>query len=197
MNNAVTIFRTENIDDVPGLSGLIDNLKDKISVETISGHESAVIGPEFAGPVVDIILSDPIQAAKNSAEIGFILWETIKVIKSVGKHLHLDKLIAKLLIIAKSKVECEQKSRSDENSFEKAIFWGPMEIDSFGGTLIDQYPPKIYEILPFAYLMAVIIPIHRGRARTYWYILRADGEILASWRTQTLVERLPDFLKPL
>ena len=80
---------------------------------------------------------------------------------------------------------------------DKARVWGPMEIDSIDGPLFNYISSEIEALVPFALLMVVMIPIRRNRSRTYWNILKADGEILGSWTTQTLTERLPDFLRPL
>lgn len=192
----ITIFRTSSLEDMPILNDYINQLEKNTKVQLHSEHMPAVVG-ELAGKAIQIILSDPIQAVKNAAEIGILLWGVLKAIKSVGKHVHLTKKAGRLLLLSKSKEDAISEGRYNEISFEKARVWGPMEIDSVKGPLFEYLSSEVEALVPFAMLMAVIVPIKGDRARTYWNILKADGEILGSWTTQTLISRLPDFLKPL
>jgi hypothetical protein len=186
--NTLIIFRTENIEEIPNLDKLLASLKIVTKIQIQKRHEPAVVGT-VAGPVIDVLLSDPIQALTTAAEIGAILWSIIKVAKAAKKHVHFGKDIAKRLILSKINDEINV-------NIESGRVWGPMEIDPIGGSLFSRFPPLIEELVPYAYLMATVFPIHRKRARTYWYILMANGDILASWATQTFLDRLPDFLKP-
>lgn len=190
----VTIFRMKKLDEIPGLEEQIKNLQTKTSTEIVVIDEPAVLG-EFGGRAIDIILSDPIQAAKSAVEIGILLWGIVKIVKAAGKVIQFGKKIAQYLLFAKLKIDYVDDQSSKEMLLEKAKIWGPMEIDPIGGSLFEQFTPSIEG--PFAFLMAIVIPIQRKRARTFWYIIRTDGDILATWRTQTFIERLPDFLKPI
>jgi len=189
----ITIFQTKTLDEIPELAEHIKNLEAKTSTEITIIDEPAVLG-EFGGRAIDIILSDPIQAAKSAVEIGILLWGIVKIVKAAGKVIQFGKKIARYLLFAKLNADYVDDQGSKEMLLEEAKIWGPMEIDPIGGSLFEQFTPSIEG--PFAFLMAIVIPIQRKRARTFWYIIRTDGEILTSWRTQTFIERLPDFLKP-
>ena len=49
---------------------------------------------------------------------------------------------------------------------------------------------------PIAYFIGIVIQRPNGRSKTLWYLFGAGGHLCAAWTTQTLTERLPDFLKP-
>ena len=46
------------------------------------------------------------------------------------------------------------------------------------------------------YLTAIAVPKKTDRVRTFWRLVTVDYENVISWYTQTLAERVPDFLRP-
>jgi len=196
-NAVMTILNTSSSEPILGFQDYIANLEKFTKIEVSSEHVHAVVGQELAGETIKVILSDPAQAIKNAAEIGLILWGMIKAVHALGKKLHLTKKIAYPLLFSKSKQDAISDKVHQLNSIKNARVWGPMEIDSINGPLFTYVESDLEALVPFALLMAVIVPIHRNRSRTYWNILKADGHILGSWTTQTLTERLPDFIRPL
>ncbi len=193
----LTILKTSSTDQIPGLQDNLINLEKLTKVQVKSEHVPAVVGQSLAGEAIKIILSDPVQTIKNAAEIGILLWGILKAVQALGKKIHLTKKIAGPLLISKSKQDAISNKVYVNDLMDKARVWGPMEIDSIDGPLFNYISSEIEALVPFALLMVVMIPIRRNRSRTYWNILKADGEILGSWTTQTLTERLPDFLRPL
>ena len=193
----LTILRTSTVDDIPGLRDEITRLESLTNVRLKSDYVPTVVGSALAGDVIQIILSDPVQALKTVAEIGILLWGILKSIKLLGKHVHFTKKLTFPLLISKSKDDSISDGCYDDRLFNKAKVWGPMEIDSIDGPFFEYSSSEIEALVPFAMLMAVVVPIHKNRSRTYWNILKADGNILGSWTTQTFTEKLPDFLKPL
>lgn len=193
----LTILKTNSTDQIPGLQENLVELEKLTEVRIKFEYIPSVVGQSLAGEAIKIILSDPIQALKNAAEIGLMIWGILKAVQAVGKKIHLTKKMAAPLLISKVKQDVISEKLYENDLLEKAKIWGPMEIDSIEGPIFKFTSSEIEALVPFALMMAVILPIPGGRSRTYWNILKADGEILGSWTTQTLTERLPDFLKPL
>ena len=150
---------------------------------------------DLAGRAVYLVISSDIQDIVSAVDIGAAIWKLLKLAEKVDKKIRIGKHVARLLLCARTKTDITENGCGDDLLISRAKIFGPMTVDTTRTALFLRKPSNI-DLVPYAYFMAIAIPIQHNRARTYWYIMRSDGCILASWTTQTFTSRLPDFLKP-
>lgn len=185
----LSIYRLSDINEVEGLEASLDQLKQYTQVHVSQRYVPAVAG-ELAGTITDILLSSQVQAVTTAAELGALLWGTIKCIKAAGKYLRLKKGIVRPLLAAK----VQEEIGPEDVGLASGVVWGPMDAEILFG------PGRGFDRdgqTPAAYFMAIAVPRPKHRVRTIYYLLGSDGEICASWSTQTLRDRVPEFLRPI
>jgi hypothetical protein len=185
-DNVLSIYRLHDVNDVDGLPASLDQLNPYAQVHVSKRPVPAVAG-DLAGIVTDILLLPHVQALTTAAELGALLWGMIKCVKAAGKHLRLGKGIVRHLVAATAKKTLE----ADDTELASGIAWGPMDAELISGFDLKWGFDRDGEV-PVAYFMAIAVP----RPNERYYILSADGEIYASWSTQTFSDRLPEFLRP-
>lgn len=192
---ALIIYQVVAPEDLPDLSQVINDLQTRVPLEIRKCDVPAVVG-ELAGAAIDILISNPVQAILNAAEVGTLIWVLIKKVKAGGRCLRINKALARILMIARATEDLRKDARRPEKLISRARVWGPMDAQSLGGMISECGGDTDDAYMPEAFLMAVVFPWPRKRARTYWYLMSAGGILCASWCTQTFVRRLPSFLKP-
>jgi len=193
-NSRITIFLTDNYIDIIGLQEEIDKLRVYTDVNIEKSEYPAALG-ELAGIATEILLSKPIQTVANAAQVGTLLWTIIKIIKSTGKSIYVSKAISRLLILAKFNDDHNKEIDSKLDKMNDCVEWGPMTVSNTTGVLYECESLKYDAIGPPAYFMAIALPIKNNVTKMVWYIMNNEGEICATWNTQTKTDRLPDFLK--
>ena len=189
MDATLTIYRLRNVGEIPKLQELLDQLGSHAEVRLSKRRTPAVAG-ELAGQLLEILLLPEVQAIATAAALGDLLWKIINHVRAAGKYLRIGKGIVKSVLLADAKQKLEE-----DGSLEDAIVWGPMEVVVLPGFDLKPGFDRDGET-PEAYFLAIAIPRSKQRVRTVYYLLSADGEIRASWWTQTLVQRIPEFLRP-
>lgn len=189
-DSTLTIYRLRDVNEVAGLRASLSPLNTYAQVHLSKGRVPAVAG-DLAGILTEILLSPQVQALTTAAELGALLWATIKCVKAAGKYLRIGKGLVKYLLAAKA----QEQLGAQDTGLTAAVVWGPMDVELLSGFALScgfdrdgQAPP--------AYFMAIAVPRPNQRVRTIYYVLGADGEICASWSTQTYRDRLPEFLRP-
>jgi hypothetical protein len=193
-DNVLTIYQLDDLNALPEIKDEMLKLQKLITIEVKQRHVPAVVG-ELAGMATKILLSDPMQAFATAVEIGGILWAIILSAKKAGKSLRIGKGMVKALLLSKLKDETSIGNQTEKLEFEEAFVWGPMETDPVSGFANELSKGWDGATCPIGYFMAVVIPRDRDRIRTFWYLLSASGEVSSSWTTQTMADRVPDFLK--
>lgn len=191
----ITIYQFSDPSKIPGLEKHIDQLRSVTGITTSTYHESAYLG-QLAGDAFQIVLSDPVQGIKNIVEIGLILWGIVGTLKAAGKKLRIGKKLVPPLLVSEAQRSSNENDSISLDGCGEPVFWGPMIVtnpEGFAKKLLDDY---VEECSPEGYFMAIVMAKPNGRAQTRWYLLSADASICASWKTQTLDTKLPDFLRP-
>ena len=119
-DNVLSIYRLRDVSEVEGLSSSL-RLHPYAQVLVSKRHIPAVAG-DLAGIVTDILVSPQVQALTTAAELGGLLWGTIKCIKAAGKHLRLGKWLVSYLLAARAKEALE----AADTGLAPAVVWGPM-----------------------------------------------------------------------
>ena len=179
------LSRLDELDSA--LAQAVSRLEDATEVRIAEEHVPAVAG-ELAGDAIRILLSDPVEAFTTAAEIGALIWGIIKAARAAGKHFSLNKKETKALAAA----EAQKEADNDAKLKGQPVVWGPMAAhpeNKRTAECMSEYPQGMA-------LTAIIFPRERDRVKTYWYLISDEGVVCAAWSTQTLRERLPDFLKP-
>ena len=191
---SICIYQTENVDDLTEIKPYLDKLREFENVEIEYFHQSAVAG-ELAGIAVDILLSKEVQIALSSIAVGQLLWQMLQALKKIGKKCLISANTAKLVALFKATEKI--KADGEEAELEKFIVYGPMtaELDIDMSSLCELVDTQD-DYLFSTYFLGVVFPKPRNRVKTIWYLFQDSGDILASWSTQTLSERMPDFLTP-
>lgn len=192
---SLLLYQVNDPKHVPGLVEALEELRAYTKAEIRPRQLPAVSG-ELAGYAIDILISEPVQALTNLAALGAILWKIIDLAKKAGKRIFIGKGSAKLLVAARAKDDLVNDSPSEEVSFESFRVWGPMEAELKDGPIIECVKQYDEAVGPVAYLTAIAIARPRNRVRTTWYLLGAEGRVCGSWTTQTLADRVPEFLRP-
>jgi hypothetical protein len=182
---AITIFRTCRSELESDLDGRLSELENLGEVTVSHERYPAAIG-ELAGEAVQILTSDSVQAFTTLAEIGGLIWATLRALREAGKYFDIGKTEAKAIAAHKTGDEI------DTDVVPTPVVWGPMEARPESGIPREH----LVETNPGMFFVAVVTPRANERARTYWYLVTKEGDISVSWHTQTLRERLPDFLNP-
>ena len=182
----MTIYLSRRNGLDPALAEAVSQLEGATEVEITEKHVPAVAG-ELAGDAIQILLSDPVEAFTTAVEIGALIWGVIKAMRVAGKHLSLGKKEVKALAAAEAKEVHDEAQPQGE-----PVIWGPMTAQPESGKTAECMSEHSQRML----LTAIVFPIARARARTYWYLISDEGDVCATWSTQTLRDRLPDFLKP-
>lgn len=192
---SITIYRTENLKDIPGLEECLTELGKLSDVEHRKRHVPAVVG-ELTGVATEILLSNPVQLTLTTIAIGQLFWKIVELAKAAGKSIRIGKPVAKAIISAKAVEDATRKFSYESIDVEKLVVYGPMETDPESGFAMELEKSWDEGTSPIGYFVGVVFPRPRDRVRTAWYLISAGGEICASWSTQTLSERMPDFLNP-
>jgi len=188
----LTIYQTHDISEIEGLDDLLDELGALVNYEVKVDMVSAALG-QLAGEIVDILLSDEVQLILTLASIGGILKQIINLLRKKNKAFSLGKSAVKSLAV----YEVSEEIGSDSFDLENAKIWGPMVVQSLklerssGSFSYRGFPEGID-----GYLTAIAVPKKTDRVRTFWRLVTVDYENVITWYTQTLAERVPDFLRP-
>lgn len=193
--STLTIYRMGRPEEIEGISASLDLLREKTHIIVTQKKVPAVVG-ELAGTATEILLSDPVQALKSAVEIGILLWGIIKAAKNMGKYLRIGKGIVVPLLAAKAHEDVLKDGLPEGAYFDEARVWGPMEAEPTGGFAMDCSIEWDGATSPVAYFMGIAIARPKQRVRMFWYLLGAGGNVCASWTTQTLRERVPEFIRP-
>jgi hypothetical protein len=193
-DNVITIYQLEDIHDLPEIEDEISKLQRLADVSVSQRPIPAVVG-DLAGIATKILLSEPVQAFTTAVEIGGILWAIILGAKRAGKSIRVGKGMVRPLLLSKLKSQTSNDYQTDNLDLEESFVWGPMETDPISGFAEDLNKGWDGATCPICYFMAVVVPRDRDRIRTFWYLLSASGEVVSAWTTQTMAERVPDFLK--
>lgn len=190
--NVLTVYKFSS-GEIDGTAGLRDALLELSSVvETETREEHIPAATDLWGEAAEILLSDSVAAIAAAAAIGDLLWKIIKILKSAGKRISVHKAAIPYLVPAKLRADGD----ADDESLPRAKVWGPMVVHLDEGSLLGGHQCTLDAEGNEGYLIAVAMPKEPRRVRTRWMIMSSDGEILLSWVTQTLVERVPEFLRP-
>ena len=190
----LTIYRLRDVSEITGLSDSLDQLRSQTEVRLAKEHVPAVAG-ELVGIATEILLSPSVQALTTAAELGALLWGSIKCVKVAGKYLRIGKGLVRFLLAAKAREELETEGEAGAAGLADGVVWGPMETEPLSGFALECGFDRDGQS-PTAYFMAIAVSRPKQRVRTIYYLLGADGEVCASWSTQTLRDRVPEFLRP-
>lgn len=180
---AITIYRTRRSELDSELEDKIAQLEDRDGVEVSHERYPAAIG-ELAGEAVQILTSDSVQAFTKLVEIGGLIWATIRALREASQYFDIGKSEAEALAAHDTADEIA------EDVVPTPVVWGPMEARPESGIPKDHLAREN----PGIFFVGIVTPRPNDRARTYWYLVSKKGEISVAWHTQTLPERLPDFL---
>jgi hypothetical protein len=187
------IYRSRRSEVEPDLAAAINGLEKYVSVEEV--QVPAVVGG-LAGAAISIFTSQAATALANFIQIGTGLWLVIQTAQKYGRTFFVDKEAATPLAAAKLREEIESDPHRDfPIDYASGKVWGPMEAEPLVGFHEEWFVHNGASI-PRAYFVAIAVPWHRGRVRTFWYVISDRGQLCSSWWTQTLRERVPDFLRP-
>lgn len=190
MDAVLTLYRVRTLDDIDGLKEDIAELESKVKISISQCKVPAFVG-ELAGTAMDILVSEPVKALLAAAGVGRILWSIVRRVKNAGKSLRIGKELVRLMLAAKV---CDEVSL--ETGLDDCRVWGPMEAEPLSGIIADSLDDWDGATSPVAYFMCIVVPVPRKRVRTLWYLLGSGGVLYGSWKTQTLRERVPEFLRP-
>jgi len=191
----LTLYRVPDPSEIKDLNIHIARLDSKVTITVSQEKVPAVVG-DLAGIATTILLSDPVQALTTAAEIGALLWGIVKSAKAAGKYLRIGKSLVRPMIAAKASDDISKEYSSKIVNIGNGHVWGPMEAEPKAGSIMNCYDDWDSATSPVAYFMGITFPIPRERVRTLWYLLGAGGKLCGSWETQTLRERVPEFLRP-
>lgn len=190
---ALLIFQTTRRQAEPDLRDTLTQ------VEALGGRIKETRLPavhgELAGTALQVLLSEPVQAFINAIELGGAFWLAIAAARRVGRKVWVGKPAARVMGAAKVESELLKELRGQRASRSEIVVWGPMHAEPIAG-FKDTYFFQDVAGTATVHLVAFVVPWPNRRARTYWYLISDSGELCASWYTQTLRSRLPDFLKP-
>ncbi|MEH0673053.1 hypothetical protein [Vibrio owensii] len=192
---SIRIFKTSHLDDIPEIQNYLSQLQELDAIEIDYFHQSAVAG-ELAGMAVDILMSKEVQITLSSIAMGQLLWKIVETLKKLGKQFSISSKTAKLIALFKTQ-EAVQK-QNESVAVNDYLVYGPMsaELDVDLSTLCANEDTQSDDMYFSSCFLAVVFPRPRGRVKTIWYLFQHSGDILASWSTQTLADRMPDFLNP-
>lgn len=188
----LTIYQLEEIPPHSALASAVDQLHGVANVEQRKAEAFAYVG-ELAGPAVDLLLRQDVQALATAMEIGGGLWAVVRAAKKLGKKAAASKKLIGWMGLHQAKDDIP----SDPERWEAQVrVWGPMAVADEEGLPGPCLEPWDKATSPVACFMAVAVAQPRKRVRTSWMLLGADGLVCASWRTQTLAERVPEHMRP-
>ena len=194
MENLLVIYQTESINDLPEISDIVNELNTKIDIKIQESHIPAFNG-SLAGMAIEFLMSDNIQGIKTAIEIGGLFIKLIQDLRKIGKKYRINKRLAKYLALFR--VSNNDVIKNNKTIVNEPVVWGPMLIEplsnvffqnSFTNMCVDASGEQ-------AYLIAIAFQKEPKRIKTIWSIIDITGETIASWSTQTLEERAPDFFK--
>lgn len=183
---------TNDVGDVAGLSELLEEIRPVAKVDTSTHHVPAVVG-ELAGTALKILISQPAQAILALVAFGELLWKIIDFLRKRGKKLLISKELATPLVANKA---MEDLGNEFKESSDSVRIWGPMEAQLTDGPVVNCIEEYKEAFGPMGYFIAIAITRPNNRIKTIYYLLGAGGKLCGSWTTQTLSERVPDFLRP-
>lgn len=189
---SILIHKTGKVGDVEGLLGAIEDLRAHADVRIEQTRVSAVAG-ELAGVALDILISQPAQAILNAAAFGALLWKVIELLRKAGKKLLISKDLVLPLAASKAKDDLGEDFSANPESIK---IWGPMAASIEEGSALDCLEEYREALGPLAYFMAIAVLVPNNRVKTTYYLLGAGGKVCATWTTQTLFDRVPEFLRP-
>lgn len=184
------IYNLNKTEDIEGLDQYIEELQQIDDIQVNKNELEAAFG-RLAGECIEFILSDSTQALLSLVEIGGIFWGIISLAKKANKQLRIGKKLMKPLALFKASKEVQIEDN------DESVIWGPMKAELLSG-LAKENLTYIEEDASgnSAYFMSVTYNRTRNRVRTMYYLISTNGELCASWYTQTFSEKVPDFLKP-
>jgi hypothetical protein len=100
-DNVLTVYRLRDVNEVEGLRASLNQLHPLVQVHRSTRRVPAAAG-DLAGLVTDILVSPQVQALTTAAELGALLWGTVKCIKAAGKYLRLGKELVSYLLTARA-----------------------------------------------------------------------------------------------
>ncbi len=194
MYTMITIYQTDDISEVKGLGEAVAELNTISKVKIESEHIPAV--SDYFGKAINLILSEPVETILTIYALGEMINKIIKLVKKAEKKITLSKGAVRLLALSKLRESDPMVEQIDD--IENPVVWGPMLIETFGGELKDIKSSIEYDSAcgEKAYLIVIAVKKNPNRVRTIWQIIGTDGILLLSWTTQTLADRVPEFLRP-
>jgi hypothetical protein len=193
MESALLIYKSTRSSVEPEVAEALRQLE-QTSVSIEEAHVPAVVG-NLAGTAINILLSPEGQALANLIQIGTPLWFVVRAAARAGRRVFVHKKAAGPLAAAAMKEELNQQGSTKDLDFSKSKVWGPMEAEPLVGFSPDSFANDGASS-PAAYFVAIAMQWPCSRVRTYWYVVTDRGELACAWWTQTLRERVPEFLQP-
>lgn len=189
---SIFVHTTNELSEVPGLLDLIEELRVHSDVRIEHTEVRAVAG-ELAGAALDILISQPVQAILNAAALGTLLWKVIDLLRRGGKKLLISKDLVLPLVVSKTK---DDLGIDFDGNLDSIKIWGPMKASIKDGPVancLEEYKEALGSL---AFFMAIAVSMPNNRVKTIYYLLGAGGKVCGTWTTQTLSERVPEFLRP-
>lgn len=195
VETALVIYATTET-EVQATPALADALSE---IRSLGGDVRHIENPaafgELAGTAIEVLLSQPLQALATAATIGGALRAVIRAAQSAGRRIRVGKAASTALAASETVEQLAREHLAAITDDIEPIVWGPMHAEPVTG-IPDELFATDGATADCMYMLAFVLPWHRGRVRTYWYLITNSGHVAASWHTQTLRERLPDFLRP-
>ena len=192
----ILIYRTTRDELQPEEEILIRQLEGVAEVSVEEVEVPAVVG-ELAGTAMSILTSPEATALANLIQIGTPLWMLMKKLRTRGRPLVVDKAGARAFaaVAFSEQIAQDPPDSGADDVFSRAKLWGPMEAEPLVGFKDDWFVHDGASI-PRTHFTAIAVPWHRERVRTYWYLVSDAGVLCSAWWTQTMRDRVPEFLRP-
>lgn len=192
----ILVYRTTREDLEREEDALVRELEAIPAVSVEEVHVPAVVG-ELAGTAINILTSPEATALATLIQIGTPLCILVQKLRSRKRTVALDKAGARALAAASfnEQITNDPPDHGVDERFAGAKVWGPMEAEPMVGFTDDWFVNDGASI-PHAHFTAIAVPWHRGRVRTYWYLISDAGELCSAWWTQTMRDRVPEFMRP-
>ncbi len=192
---SIYIYQTKNLEDLKELQPHLEELRQLEHIEIEYSHQSATAG-DLAGMAAKILMSPEVQITLSTIAVAQVVCEILAILKRLGKKFSISSKTAKLVALYKTQEKINDVGK--EYILDKIVTYGPMraELDVSLSQLCKNEDALEDDMHFSTYFLGVVFPRPRNRVKTIWYLFQHSGDILASWSTQTLSERMPDFLNP-